>query len=171
MANGFTRALDSTAPAPFLLKSGRTGFYLHPGRVFASSEPHQVTTVLGSCVAVCIWDPRRAIGGVTHYQLPSWAGGSQSSTKFGNVAVTQLIDRLLQSGGIARNLRAKVFGGACVLEAFRNAESHLGAMNVQMAETLLADAGIPIVARDVGGHKGRKLVFQTDDGAAWVKSL
>ncbi|HEU4387729.1 MAG TPA: chemotaxis protein CheD [Blastocatellia bacterium] len=151
--------------------NGRSAFYLHPGRIFAAAEPYQVTTILGSCVAVCLWDPLRCVGGVSHYQLPSWVGSVQSSPKFGNVAVSQLMERLLELGAARQNLQAKIFGGACVIEAFRRFDGHLGSKNVQMAVTLLDSAGIAVAAEDVGGQRGRKLVFNTDDGAAWVKTL
>ena len=171
MASHTKKALDPARHAASRPTNGRAAFYLHPGRIFAAAEPYEVTTILGSCVAVCIWDPLRCVGGVSHYQLPSWVGSAQSSPKFGNVAVGQLIERILELGGAKQNLQAKIFGGACVIEAFRRIDGHLGSMNVQMAVTLLGSAGILVAAEDVGGQRGRKLVFHTDDGAAWIKTL
>jgi chemotaxis protein CheD len=172
MANTHTKqALDPARAVNGISTNGRAGFYLHPGRIFAASEPHQVTTILGSCVAVCLWDPLRCVGGVSHYQLPAWVGSGQSSPKFGNVAVAQLIAQVLDLGAAKQNLQAKIFGGACVIEAFRRIDGHLGSMNVKVALRMLANAGIALVAEDVGGQRGRKLVFHTDDGAAWVKTL
>jgi chemotaxis protein CheD len=68
-------------------------------------------------------------------------------------------------------LQAKLFGGANVVEAFRDRENHLGTQNVRIARQLLEAEAIPVVSEDVGGHKGRKLIFCTDDGSAWVKEL
>lgn len=70
-----------------------------------------------------------------------------------------------------RRLQAKLFGGACVLEAFRERKNHLGSENVRTARELLAAEAIPVIGEDVGGHRGRKLIFTTDDGSAWVKAL
>ena len=145
--------------------------YLHAGQIHASAEPCRVTTILGSCVAVCVWEPRAQIGGVNHFLLPYCAGNGLSTPRFGNVAVASLIEKLLALGARKGSLQAKVFGGACVIEAFRGSARHLGEKNVEMALSALGEAGIPVVARDVGGQRGRKLVFDTGGGAAWVRRL
>jgi chemotaxis protein CheD len=149
----------------------RPSVYLHPGQIFAAADPHKVTTILGSCVAVCLWDPVRGTGGVNHFLLPEWAGNGSSSARFGNVAVNTLIRGLIDLGSSKRNMLAKVFGGASVLEALRSSGSHLGSANVTIAVDMLESEGIPVIKSDVGGRHGRKLIFQTDDGAAWVKRL
>ncbi|MFQ5882235.1 MAG: chemotaxis protein CheD [Candidatus Methylomirabilales bacterium] len=152
-------------------KGGRLTIYLHPGQVFASSEPYVVTTILGSCVAVCLWDPLLGVGGINHYLLPYRVGDGQSSPSFGNVAVHCLIEKLLALGSVRRNLQAKLFGGGCVIEAFRGKDGHLGMKNVQVARGLLEDEGIPVVEDDVGGRQGRRLIFHVNDGTTWVKQL
>lgn len=149
----------------------RAEIYLHPGHVFVSSESHAVMTILGSCVAVCLWDPVLMIGGMNHYLLPYASGNESSSTRFGNVAIQSLIGQLLGLGSAKGSLQAKLFGGACVLEAMRGSEHHIGTKNIQVARTVLAEEGIPVVGEDVGGRHGRKLIFQVDDGTAWVKPL
>jgi len=143
--------------------------YLHAGHMVVSREPCRVTTVLGSCVAVALWDPSSGIGGVNHFLLPQ---GSDSA-RFGNVAVRTLIREVVAAGGRRRLLQAKLFGGACVLRAFKGVGSgtHLGQKNVEVARQILIDEGIPVTAEDVEGDRGRKLIFQTHDGAAWVRSL
>jgi len=151
--------------------SGRCSVYLLPGQLFASSEPSTVTTILGSCVAVCVWDPVLKIGGVNHYLLPYWVGNGHSSGRFGNVAIKLLIDKLLAFGSKKRNLQAKLFGGACVLEAMRDREDHLGMKNIRVARKLLEEEGIPVISDDVGGSHGRKLIFHTDAGSALVRHL
>lgn len=149
----------------------RLRFYLHPGQLFVSPETYAVTTILGSCVSVCLWDPSTKIGGINHFLLPVDGGDDQSSLRFGNLAVRELIEEVLTAGGEQGRLKAKLFGGACVLEAFRNRENHLGSKNVQIAREVLNSADIPIIGQDVGGHRGRKLIFHTDNGSAWVKQL
>ena len=143
--------------------------YLHAGHMVVSREPCRVTTVLGSCVAVGLWDPSSGVGGVNHFLLPQ---GSDSA-RFGNVAVRTLIREVVAAGGRRRLLQAKVFGGACVLRAFKGVGTgtHLGQKNVEVARQILIDEGIPVAAEDVEGDRGRKLIFQTHDGAAWVRSL
>jgi chemotaxis protein CheD len=145
--------------------------YLHAGHMVISREPCRVTTVLGSCVAVGVWDPTSGIGGVNHFLLPQ--GSDPQSPRFGNVAVRTLIREVVAAGARRRSLQAKLFGGACVLRAFKGLGTgpHLGQKNVEVARQILIDEGIPVAAEDVEGERGRKLIFQTHDGAAWVRSL
>ena len=149
----------------------RKAVYLHPGQVFVSPDPAEVTTILGSCVAVCVFDPVLRLGGTNHYLLPHWVGNGLSSTRFGNVAVRSLIDKVLALGGQKENLQAKVFGGACVLDAFHGRAEHLGTKNADLALRTLRQEGIPVVADDVGGRRGRKVIFHTDTGLALVRLI
>jgi chemotaxis protein CheD len=143
--------------------------YLHAGHLIVSRVPCRVTTVLGSCVAVGMWDPTSGVGGVNHFLLPQ--GSDPQSPRFGDAAVRTLIREVVAAGGRRRTLQAKLFGGACVLRAFKDGSAHLGQKNVVVARRILIDEGIPIAAEDVEGERGRKLIFQTHDGAAWVRSL
>ena len=149
----------------------RQSIYLHPGQLVATREPAVVTTILGSCVAVCLWDEVAGAGGVNHYLLPEGPGTDTGALRFGNVATEALIDRLLRLGAQRGRLRAKVFGGACISASFTGQTPHLGATNVARALDVLAREGLRVDARDTGGRRGRKLLFQTDDGVAWVKEL
>jgi chemotaxis protein CheD len=143
--------------------------YLHPGFVHASPEPTEATTIVGSCVAVCLWDARLRMGGANHFLLPRGGRGALASARFGDVAIHGLVDELVRLGSLKSDLQAKVFGGAAVIEAFRGRDNHLGAQNVELARSVLGELGIPIVALDVEGHRGRKVIFHTDSGIALVK--
>ncbi len=152
--------------------SERVKVYVHPGGYVATGEPTSATTILGSCVAVCLWDPSRRIGGMNHFLLPLWANEvANASWRYGNVAIEGLIRELTAQGARRNALRAKMFGGASVLSAPAVGESSLGQRNVEMARQILISQSIPIDAEATGGDRGRKLVFQTDDGTAWVKTL
>ena len=145
--------------------------YLHAGHILVSRDPCRITTVLGSCVAVGLWDDANGIGGLNHFLLPERLVNGAASPRFGNIAVRALIDGVIAAGARRQSLQAKVFGGACVLRAFREGGWHLGTKNVDVARRILREEGIPIAAEDVEGTRGRKLIFQTHDGAAWVRSL
>lgn len=145
--------------------------YLHPGQLVVSSEPCAVTTILGSCVAACLWDAEAGIGGVNHFLLPHFAGPGSSSPRFGSVAMAQLVEELLRLGARAQRLRGKVFGGGCVVEALRRQSHSLGTQNVEVALRFLRKLAIPVVSEDVGGDRGRKLVFRTTDGTSEVRLL
>jgi len=145
--------------------------YVHVGQLFASAEPRVVTTILGSCVSVCLWDPQAGVGGLNHFLLPQAVENGISSARFGNVAIRRLLEEIAGLGAQVARLKAKVFGGASVIDAFQSPQNTLGMQNVALARSVLQDAGIPMVAEDVGGAQGRKLVFQTRDGSAWVRKI
>jgi chemotaxis protein CheD len=108
---------------------------------------------------------------MNHYLLPFWVGDDIASPRFGTVAIETLIEKVLSLGARKNHLRAKLFGGACVIEAFRERDDHIGIVNARLAENLLRLEGIPVVEQDLVGRRGRKLIFHTDDGASWVKYL
>jgi chemotaxis protein CheD len=162
---------DRTPSSPSSDVNQRATAYLHPGQLFVAADSYAVTTILGSCVAVCVWDPVSRIGGINHFLLPTFSGEGVASPRFGDIAIKELLDQLADLGSQKYNLLAKVFGGACVLEAFRQRQHHLGMKNIEVARQLLETESIPVVGHDVGGQRGRKLIFHTDDGAAWVKAL
>jgi chemotaxis protein CheD len=145
--------------------------YLQPGEIVAFAEPYAVTTILGSCVALCLHDHQARVGGVNHYLLPLQLG-RRDAPRYGSAAIPMLIDKLLALGARRDRLVAKVFGGACVMSGGDDERrTHLGAQNTEVAFRLLAEEGIPVAAEDVHGNRGRKVVFHTDDGSAWVKRL
>ena len=144
--------------------------YLMAGNIFVHVSPHRVTTVLGSCVSVCLWDQRLRLGGMNHFMLPFWNGEGLASPKYGNIAIAKLIERMQDLGAERRNLRAKVFGGGVVLNVM-NPFMNIGERNIQLAEDVLKNEGIPIVSADTGGNVGRKLIFDTGTGMVLVKRL
>jgi chemotaxis protein CheD len=96
---------------------------------------------------------------------------AEGSARYGNVALEKLLGELARLGSRPTDLQAKVFGGANVLEAFRGRRNHLGVQNVEEARRGLGAAGIRIVAEDVGGDHGRKVLFHTDTGIALVRLI
>jgi chemotaxis protein CheD len=149
--------------------------FLHAGQIFVSAEGKSIVLILGSCVGVCIWDSVHAIGGATHYLLPSWDGTGVASPRYGNVAISILMKELLEAGADRGQLQAKVFGGGCLFDSMRESgshkEQHLGSRNVEMALEVLTKAHIPVVSRVVGVDRGQRIVFRTDTGDAEIKIL
>jgi chemotaxis protein CheD len=148
---------------------GRSQVYLHAGDLVVATTPTAVVTILGSCVAVCLWDPQAGVGGVNHYLLPFHVERERSA-RFGSVAIPRLVEEVVTAGADPRRLQAKVFGGASVIGAF-NKGRRLGDENARLALESLVALGIPVLEQDLGGVKGRKLVFHSDDGAAWIRML
>ncbi|HSP15594.1 MAG TPA: chemotaxis protein CheD [Thermoanaerobaculia bacterium] len=163
----FVTATYSANPVPALID--RRKIYLQAGQLTAVTEPSVIITILGSCVAICLWDARLHIGGMNHYMLP-FHGKEAGAARFGNVAWEQLLNRLTRLGSLCRDLRAGIFGGACVMETFRNAD-HIGKRNAELAETLVTQSGVAIVQRDLEGRQGRKVTFETDTGHVTIRRL
>ena len=137
--------------------------FLYPGALFTNKKPYLVNTILGSCVAICLWDPILSIGGINHFMLPLWNGEGLASPRYGNIATNKIIKNMEALGSLKRNLKAKVFGGAEVIATSSN-HYHIGMRNVKMAEQLLAEHRITIVSSSVGGKQGRKIIYNTHTG-------
>lgn len=159
---------DGALPSP---ERDAVVVYLHAGQLFASAEACTISTIVGSCVAVCLFDPGRRIGGANHYLLPHRFDGERANARFGQFAIDALVARMLALGCDERGLQAKIFGGASMLAPSRAPASTLGMQNVATARASLAAHRIPILAEDVGGDRGRKLLFRTDEGHAWIRTL
>jgi chemotaxis protein CheD len=145
--------------------------FLHPGQMYVSSKPSTVTTIVGSCVAVCLWDPILRSGGVTHYILAQWDGAGQPSPRYGDIAIELLVNKMAELGSYRHKLQAHVFGGACIFESLRERKHSLSVMNIEIALEMLAKYNIKVLTQQVGGRKGRKIVYQTSDGSFTVKEV
>ena len=142
--------------------------YLYPSAIFASTYPHEVSTVLGSCVSICLWDPQLKFGGINHFMLPLWNGDGLPTPKFGNIAFEKLVEKMLHLGSKDSNMIAKVFGGAKQLEKGKSI-FNVGERNIILAFDLLKESSIPVVSHNVGGEKGRKIKFCTHTGEVLMK--
>ena len=142
--------------------------YLHPGQIYAASHAVRVTTILGSCVSVALWDPLVRVGGMNHFLLPS---GGTGDARYGPAAIEMLLEAMIARGAFVARMVAKVFGGACTIEGFAGTRHAIGVRNIEVARTILAAHSIPIRAEQTGGRRGRKLLFHTGSGAAYVKEI
>lgn len=148
--------------------------YLHPGQMYVSQEPAEISMILGSCAGVCLYDRWRSLGGATHYILPKWDGSGQPSPRYGDVAIEALLRQLRALGSQPGDLEAMVFGGACMFQAFRaqdGSEDHIGSRNIDVAVDAFARLKIAIVTRDTGGENGRKVKMHSRTGAVTVSLI
>jgi chemotaxis protein CheD len=143
-------------------------FYLYPGGLFTHREPHLVTTVLGSCISVCLWDARAGIGGINHFLLPFWNGEGLPMPKYGNIAIPKLLEKMCELGGRPEKMVAKLFGGASMWSSGDGLLA-VGERNIALARHLLNDMGIPLIASDTGGTDGRKIIFNTGNGQVHLR--
>ena len=144
--------------------------YLYPSALFAEREPYLVDTILGSCVAVCLFDPVLKVGGINHFMLPLWNGTGLASPKYGNIAIDKLIDKLISFGCNINNIQAKIFGGGEMVET-QNNMFRIGERNIETAEKILREKGIKITGRSVGGKNGRKIRYNTNTGVVLMKII
>jgi chemotaxis protein CheD len=146
---------------------------IHIGQVYATREPTVIKTVLGSCIAACVFDPVTRIGGMNHFMLPAPenpADHDADVSRFGVHAMDLLIGALQRAGGERFRLQAKVFGGGHVLRIAVNGNS-VPERNIQFIEKFLLTERITVVSRDLGGYLPRRIQFQTDTGRVRVKRL
>nr|WP_137734721.1 chemoreceptor glutamine deamidase CheD [Rubrivivax pictus] len=137
-----------------------------PGEYFVHDEDLLITTTLGSCIAACIWDRERRIGGMNHFMLPDGAG---DSGRYGSYAMELLINELLKRGASRLTLEAKIFGGGAVIGGMSSI--NVGERNTQFVINYLQTERIPIVSRDVMEIYPRKVCFLPASGKAMVKRL
>jgi len=147
----------------------KPGMKLLPGEFYVSGEDMVMTTVLGSCVAACIRDPRLGIGGMNHFMLPDGELNGGSSARYGSYAMEVLINELLKAGARRSGLEAKVFGGGAVLKSFT--DTQVGQRNCQFVLDYLKAEHIPVLAQDLGDVCARKVYFMPYEGRVMVRRL
>lgn len=151
---------------------------LLPGEFRVTREPLVLTTLLGSCVAVCLFDPGIGAAGMNHFLLPVQGVsepkpfGVSPSGRYGIGAMELLINGLLKLGANKARLRAKVFGGASLLSLPQEVPGQtIGKGNVRFVREFLALEGIPIEAEDLGGDRGRVIHFHSDTFVVWRRYI
>lgn len=134
-------------------------YYLKPGYIFINRESSVISTVLGSCVAVSLWDCKKSYGGMAHYLYPFAGSEEKTTARYGNVAIGCLLKMFLEAETDKKNIEAQIFGGAAP-QRFAECE-RVAKENIGIARSILKRARIRIVSEDVGGVMGRKLLYNT----------
>ena len=144
-----------------------------PGEYYVARRGMLLVTVLGSCVAACIRDTRRRIGGMNHFMLPDsrqdGGGPAGVAGRYGTYAMELMINQLLKAGASRNTLEAKVFGGGNVLRGFTVA--NVGQRNAEFVIDYLRTENIPLVAQDLMDIYPRKVYFFPETGRVLVKKL
>lgn len=144
-----------------------------PGEYYATTDDTMIVTVLGSCVSVCLRDPKRNIGGMNHFLLPSDGSSAISSVsesaRYGVFAMELLINQMLKLGADKRRLEAKVFGGGNVLRGFTG--QSIGERNAEFVIDYLNAEHIPVLASDLLDQFPRKVYFWPETGGVQVRKI
>ncbi|WP_224981770.1 chemotaxis protein CheD [Geomonas agri] len=148
--------------------------FLKPGQIMVSSEPVLVTTLLGSCVAVTIFNYRLRLGAICHAQLPGTGDLFDAQDghhgKYVDTAIRAMLERMLHRGALRGELEAKVFGGADMFDALGRLRS-VGRQNAEMALKILANESVRVAKQDLGGERGRKIIFHSHTGEVLLKRM
>lgn len=153
---------------------------VRPGEHFVTREPLILTTLLGSCVSVCLYDPVARLMGMNHFLLPmrNPAGRepmlASDAGRYGLWAMELLVNDLLKLGARRDRLRAKAFGGGNVLQGWTNRPLDrlgIGTANVRFVRQFLDQDGIPLVAEDLGGADGRQIHFYGGDYSVYLRRI
>lgn len=142
---------------------------LLPADYLVTDQPVALVTLLGSCVAACLYDPALGLGGMNHFMLPGGQTNDASCARYGANAMELLINDLLKRGAKRQRLQAKVFGGGNVLSGFHS--DPIGTRNASFVLDYLAAEKIPVLAKDLGDNQARKVGFFVQTGRSFVKRL
>lgn len=140
-----------------------------PGEYFVYDADLPIMTTLGSCIAACLWDRERRVGGMNHFMLPEGSGSGNDGGRYGSYAMELLINELMKLGASRLTLEAKVFGGGAVLGGMSTIQ--IGERNTAFVLDYLKTERIPVVSKDVLDIYPRKVCFFPASGKAMVKRL
>ena len=146
--------------------------FVSEGDFYVSTSPYEVlSTVLGSCIAVCIWDPVAGCGGMNHFLLPSNTAPSDglpsSELRFGSYSIERLVNALIARGATRERLEVKIFGGANIADS-RNNHGHA---NADFVENYLKRERLKVVASSLRGTSARRVRYHAASGKARIGIL
>lgn len=177
MAAGPASSIEALKARP--RRPGEASFFYHdhhfrhdavkvlPGEYFVTGSEMVIMTVLGSCIAACIWDPQARVGGMNHFMLPE--GGDDTSGRYGSFAMELLINEMIKLGARRETMLAKVFGGGQVMHSFTT--MNVGERNTRFVLDYLQTERIAVVSKDVLDIHPRKVCYFPVSGKAMVKRL
>jgi chemotaxis protein CheD len=139
------------------------------GQAVLAAPPARLTMIVGSCIAVAIYAPRRRLGMFTHVVLPHATEATMYPAKFADTAIPYALSALQQQGIHHGDLVARIAGGACMFGDCKTLQ--IGQFNAQAVLDALTDAAIPVVGQDLGGTVGRRISFDLATGSVIVHRI
>ncbi len=146
--------------------------FVLPGQVRVASRPTVYSTILGSCVAICLFDTQTGFGGINHFVFPGVPGRyDPDPLRWAEPSVESLFSRMRSLGANPETTQAKVFGGAQMGNASPVKAFRVGERNAEYAIEELKRRSIRVAAQSIGGTTGRKIIFEPHTGRSWIKEL
>ena len=151
--------------------------FLKPGEMLISEGPMVVSTLLGSCVAVTMFSPRWRLGAICHALLPNRPKELSDrqlrceAGKYVEYAVLRMLEGLMARGVAKSEIQAKLFGGSDMFDTREGGNQSVGQQNIEMALRMLEGESVRLVKQDLGGRRGRKIIFHTHTGEVFLKRL
>jgi chemotaxis protein CheD len=146
--------------------------FLQPGEWYFGDADTRIRTLLGSCVAITMWHPRRRLGGMCHYLLPTRAPAQPDTLdgRYGDEALRILLQEVARHNTLLEEYDLKLFGGGHMWpELARPGRKQIGVQNILVAQQLLASLRVPVTAQHVGESGHRNIIFDVWSGRVWVK--
>jgi chemotaxis protein CheD len=146
--------------------------FINIGGSFASKDPVIISTLLGSCVAVCLFDPVTRVGGMNHILLPGKSDIKKfnDTARYGVHAMELLITQMMKLRVKRSRIVAKAFGGANVMQG-HFLDVGIGLENAKFVVKFLKNENIKLFSRDLGGHNIRRIYFHTDTGDVFLQRI
>lgn len=140
----------------------------------AFSPDKLITVGLGSCIGIALYDKNNDIGGLVHIMLPDSTqfNNINNPLKFADLAIPLLLSKMETQGAVRRNVKAKIAGGASMFNfSDKSMVMDIGNRNSISVKNVLGKLSIPIIGEDVGGNKGRTMIFDTFSGIVQIKTV
>ena len=150
---------------------------IYPGEFYTSNDNEMISTVLGSCISIALFDSEKKIGGLNHFMLAKDTSieddreSNRLMGKFGEYAMELLLKDVLQKGAKLENLQAKVFGGSNVFNLPAKTGAQVGEVNIKFAFDYLKQKKIPVVTSNTGGTAPRKIFFDPISSKVYLKYI
>lgn len=153
--------------------------YIKPGEYHVTNKGVVISTLLGSCVSACLYDPVQKIIGMNHFLLSNTRYARNipfsltEAGRYGIHAMELVINAMLKLGAKRQNLLAKAFGGASMFKSLREVGNFfcVGEVNTRFIKEFLSNEGIPLVTSDLGGNRGRVVYFCANDFSVYVRKI
>ncbi len=149
-------------------------YYLKIAEMKVVEKSDTLITVVGSCIALCLWDKTTSTGGMVHIMMPEHDGDNvEPKGKYANTAIETLLNEMIKNGCNKENLIARIIGGASMFNNKDNTMNgaYIGEKNSRIVKKYLHKFNIPIKSEDIGGTSGRRIAFDPSSGEITIKAL